>query len=189
VLQDDEILLDALDGTPVQLNPGNHRYRFETEGSDPVERELVIRVGERNRIVRIDFQSKPESEPAPVAPPAAPTPSPPAAERSHTLPLVLGGVGILGVGAFATFAVLGREQETELSGSCEPNCTDAQVAPVRTKYLVADISLGVGIASLAAAAYFYFQGENEPEAPTQTGWRLDVVHRPHGGMAAVRARF
>ena len=187
VLEDDELLLDTLDGTPVKLNPGSHRYRFETEGSEPVERELVIRVGEQNRIVRIDFQPKPE--PPPAAPPPTPPPAPAAPEPSHTLPLVLGGVGVLGIGAFASFAVLGREQETDLASSCEPNCTDSQVAPVRTKYLLADISLGVGVVSLAAAAYFYFQGESEAAASTQTGWSLDVTRSPGGGVATVRRRF
>lgn len=191
VFQDGEPLTSALDGTPIQLNPGAYGFRFETPESPPVNLDLVIRAGEKNRIVRVEF-AEPRPQPAPVRPPTPPLRAPaalPTSESATTVPLVLGALGLAGAASFVTFAVLGKEQESELQASCAPNCTDAQVQPVRMKYLIADVSLGVGIGALAVGAYFYFQGQGDDETGTSTAWTMDFTSRKGGGVATVGARF
>jgi hypothetical protein len=69
----------------------------------------------------------------------------------------VGGLGIAGVTAFAALALSGKSDESALArpmamGGCAPYCTPSQVDPIRTKFVVADISLAVGIVALAAAA-------------------------------------
>jgi len=61
------------------------------------------------------------------------------------------------------------------------------VSSARTKLIVADVSLGVGVVSLAAAAWFFFRRDRETaHAATAT---LDFEPRSGGGLATVGARF
>ncbi len=66
----------------------------------------------------------------------------------------LGGLGLASVGAFAYFGLSGKAQENTLreKTGCAPFCTPAQTDPVQTKFLIANLSLGVGIVALGAAA-------------------------------------
>jgi hypothetical protein len=192
VLRDGEVMTEVLDGAPISLNPGRYSFRFEASGSPPENLDLVIRAGEKNRIVRIDFSpSRPAGAPPQAsAQPGQPPPEHPSADGgTNALPIVLGAVGVAGVAGFATFAVVGREQESDLQATCAPHCTDAQVAPVRTKYLVADVSLGVGILGLAASTYFFLQEPPAEESGTSSTWSVNFASRKGGGVAWVRAKF
>ena len=66
--------------------------------------------------------------------------------------------------------------------------TQGQVDAARTKLNVADVSLGVGIVSLAAAAWFFFHRGPAPTA-TALDLRPDVEARPGGAVATLRATF
>ncbi|MBI4957539.1 MAG: hypothetical protein HY908_36365 [Myxococcales bacterium] len=46
---------ERLDGTPVPLDPGVHRLRFELDGHVPIERRIVVAQGEKDRKVRAAF--------------------------------------------------------------------------------------------------------------------------------------
>ena len=192
VLRDGEVLTEVLDGTPISLNPGHYQFQFEAVGSPTEARELVIRAGEKNRIVRVEFSALQAAEPPPgSSPPRQQPPSEPATAdgASNTMPIVLGAVGLAGVAGFATFAVLGREQESDLQASCAPECTDSEVAPVRTKYLVADISLGVGVLGLAASTYFFLQGPPAKESVASRPWIVNFASRKGGGIATLGGNF
>ena len=191
ILQDGEVLTEVIDGTPIPVNPGHYGFRFETAGSPAEARDLVIRAGEKNRIVRIEFVTSPPA--APPEPPAQPQNPPPQDSstdgRSNVVPIVFGAVGVVGVAGFATFAVLGREQESDLQATCAPHCTDAQVAPVRAKYLVADVSLGVGVLALAASTYFFLQDLPANESVASRRWTVSFASRKGGGVASVEGGF
>jgi hypothetical protein len=64
------------------------------------------------------------------------------------------GVGGAALASFALFGAAGRTQQTNHLDPCAPSCPHAEVQSVRTKYLVADVSLGVSVIALGAAAYF-----------------------------------
>jgi hypothetical protein len=161
---DGEAVRDRLDGMPVAMDPGEHVLRFEAVGAGAVERQVVLRVGEKRRRVAVVLHAAapPEGAPWPAPPEAAPAPSPalaaPPAEATHVSPYayVLGGLSLAAVGAFTYFAISGKSLENSLAGSCSPGCTDAQVAPVRRDYLAADLSLGVAAVSMGAALWLFF---------------------------------
>jgi len=69
---------------------------------------------------------------------------------------VLGGVALAGVASFATFGALGMSDRSSLQNSCSPVCTSSQLSTVRTKFLVADISLGTAVLATAVGAYVFF---------------------------------
>ena len=57
VTLDDQPFATTLDGKPVPVDTGPHVLRFQKEGSPPVEQKLVIRAGERARVVSVTIGS------------------------------------------------------------------------------------------------------------------------------------
>jgi len=176
---DAELTLDgrpiAHDGTALELDPGQHVVVATSQGRR-AELNVVATERELNRRVELVL-------PAPVVavPVAAPPPPAPPPERSHLPSYVLGGVGVLAAGSFAGFAFSGRAGMSKLD-DCKPYCTRDEVKAVQTKYLIADVSLGVSLVALGAAAYLWLRPEPKPsaEAPPVA---FDVVAGPR--MAAV----
>ncbi|MGC4090706.1 MAG: hypothetical protein QM756_23110 [Polyangiaceae bacterium] len=161
----ERVLSARLDGQAVELDPGEYDLRFEAEGMRPFTQHVVVARGERNRLIEVQLVPLPStSEPPPAPPKVVPAPPPVAKARSWAAPLVFGGIGVLGVGAFAGLGAWGRSQESSLKNSCSPDCSSQQVGEVRTKYLLADVSLGVGVASLALGAYFLIAGSSSDAA-------------------------
>ncbi|HEX4621675.1 MAG TPA: hypothetical protein VH208_08930 [Myxococcaceae bacterium] len=159
-----------LDGRPVELNPGPHQVRA-SRGDTVKEMPLTVYAGEHNRLVIVPWESTARAEPVPLEPPKpAREPPPataeveraaPAATRPLAGPLALAGVGTAGIVVFAALGASGENQLNVLKASgcgqtqtCAPGTTD----PVRTQFIAADISLGVGIAAIAGAALWYFTG-------------------------------
>jgi hypothetical protein len=85
----------------------------------------------------------------------------------------LGGLGIAGIGTFTYFGLEGKAEENTLRGKtgCAPKCTPTQLEPVETKFLVANVSLGVGVVALAAAVIVALLHESSaaPTTPTTAG--------------------
>jgi hypothetical protein len=164
----------------VKVNPGRHLVRAELPGLEPREQNVVLPEGQRLRLISIDFKSP---EPAPARGPterSAPDPGP--AERPvPTVVYPLLGVGVAGLASFAAFAVVGRSKQTDLERSCQPRCTDSDLAPMKTAYLIGDISAGVAVAALFGAAAFYFSRAPEKSAPAPA---LSIELVPFGTMAS-----
>ena len=76
---------------------------------------------------------------------------------------MLGGAGIAALGSFAFFAASGRSRESELQKSCKPHCSDADARSVKTKYLIADVSLLAGLGLLGAGTYLYVSAPEDPK--------------------------
>jgi hypothetical protein len=110
----------------------------------------VLREGEQNRTVAIRFVSPPP-QPPPVTKNDPTTASP---RSTLLLPTLLAGVGVLGL---ATFAGVGLGANADLSAlesspcAAQRTCMPSDVDSVRTRYVVADVALVVGVVSLAAA--------------------------------------
>jgi hypothetical protein len=193
VLLDGVALLDHLDGKPIPVDPGEHTFRYETAGAAPVEQHAVIRVGEKNRILTAILMASTAVAPKPV--PVAPIAAPPA-EPGETAPrvhvpvasIVLASVGVVAGVGFAYFGLSGESDVSNLRATCAPNCAQSDVNAARTKLIVSDVALGVGVVSLAAAAWIFFH--RTPSAPaTQSAIQADVQPRPGGGVASLTARF
>jgi hypothetical protein len=106
-------------------------------------------VGEKNRVLRVTFEADAPT-PSPRAPP--PAPAPPSPDRPiPVVAYVLGGVSVAALGSFAYFAIKGKIEQTDLESRCAPRCRQDEADSMRTKYLVADVSLGVAVLSLGVA--------------------------------------
>jgi hypothetical protein len=179
----DEQLVSALDGKAIPVNPGRYELRFVAPGLKPVNVSAVVKEGEKSRAVVAVF----ESEPPPPARKPPPAPPSPVASGPSPAVYVLSGVGVLGLGAFATFGVLGNTEKAAREGGCAPHCSDADLTAIRTRYLLADVSLGLGVAALGVAGYLFFTERRESKPDQAVAFDLAVS--PDGARTSVRTVF
>jgi hypothetical protein len=83
--------------------------------------------------------------------PGAPPEPPPRGRQVPPGAWILGGAGLLSLGAATYFAVAANSDLNQLRATCSPHCSQAQTNPGRTDALVFDVTLGVGAAALAGA--------------------------------------
>jgi hypothetical protein len=146
----------AADGRAVELDPGQHSVRVERAGEPAFDRRFSVREGDRARRVAIVLPGEP---------------APRGLGKPPVLTYVLGGVALVSLASFGTFGALGKSRENELTETCVDRCSDSDVAGVRRSYLVADISLGVAIASAAAAVILWVAAPARPAPRTEA--RID----------------
>ncbi len=145
-------------GRSAEVDPGSHVLTLRTaEGSASVR--FVATEGQKLQSVSARF-----------APPAAPTAPPLRAEARPIWPsLLLAGVGVVSVGSFAFFGLTGRADQRGLD-ACDPHCTHDDVSRVRTKYIVADVSLLVAAVSFVASAVLLATGGGDaPRGAVSSG--------------------
>jgi hypothetical protein len=189
VFFDGEEIATKLDGMAIDVDPGVHDFRFETEGEDPVEQQVVIREGVKNHELAVQF-GKPET------PPVEPLPldTPPGADVAPARPIptlvyVLGGVGVAGLAASVFFETSGMSKRSDLDDQgCKPYCPKDDVDAAKRDFLIGDIALGLGLASLGTATYFYVTRPSEPEETAELP-AIDVHGVRGGAMATWQGRF
>lgn len=187
VLSDGEPLLESLSGKEVEIDPGLHTLSFEIPGSPPIVKTVSVEAGQKNRLLSIDFPvaDEPKSrtvehiETDPDKPPKAPK------RRSLALPVTLGGIGVLGLGGFATFGALGSAREADLSDSCSPRCTDTEISPIRAQYLIADVFLGVGVVAIGATTVVLV-GRRQRDDTARARWVIEARPNPGGATGMLR---
>lgn len=185
---DGEVLSETLDGKSIPLDPGSHTVRFERAGEAPVEKTIIVREGEKARVVSATWEEEPAALP----------PTPPPRQRSGppVSAWVLGGVGVSAVGAFAALAIDGMNRRSALEKSCFGSCQQEQVDSIKTQLAVADAALGVGLVSLGVSAVLFLSGRgpSEEAAPKTSGARPSLVGvgigpRKDGASIGLTGRF
>jgi hypothetical protein len=139
----------------VKVDPGRHDVRVSVEGFDAYTANVHTPEGQRLKIVSAEFKTKqPEAAPPPTSALPARVFSRPTPPSTY----VLLGLGVLGAGGFATFAAIGKTKQNQLDNDCAKlmSCTDADLKPMKSMYLVGDVAAGVGVAALIGAAVVYF---------------------------------
>ncbi len=189
VTADDKAVEQWKRGEALRLDPGEHQFRFELGEYAPIVRKLLLSEGMRFRVVSVDFKSaslQTTANTEPTPPPNEP-PEPAAKRRLPQLFYPLVGVGAAGIVSFGVFALIGKSKQNSMGspGGCKPNCTDGDLRPMKTDYLIGDISLGIGLASLVAAGVFYFSMEGQT-TPAAT---IGLTGLPGGGAASATYRF
>lgn len=206
VIVDGQSLAESVSNDLLAVDPGTHVLRIQSQGKFPVEVRISINPGEKAReiFVRLTSQEKssgnalpaPHPQAASPSPQPAPTPAlaPPAAAApsSNALHVLGWELGALAVGAFASDAYFGisgaAERSADLSpGGCAPRCSAAEVQSVHTKFLVADVSLGVGIAATGGALYLLLP-HLLSGAPSSSA-RLSIGPQAGGLGATFRTEF
>ena len=183
---DGEPLLGSLDGKAVPVDPGSHDFSFKVPGFAPMERQTLIREGERNRIIDVEFVIAHESVASATSTASADAGRP--GERgmvSRYLPYGLAGLGVLGGAGFALFGLEGNSQKGDLERTCSPYCQSSQVDSVKTKYLLADTFLAVGLVSAGVATYLFLTRHSEG-AGHEHATSIGFAPRTSGGGGVVQ---
>jgi hypothetical protein len=185
---DGKLIASQLSATAIEINPGPHTFRFEYADQNPIELRILVRQAQRDRVIEVRFGPEPGSQ--------APQPLPPAGEgegAGKAGPLrpyayVAGAVGAVGLAGFAVFGLLGRQRENELNDECGGRCAESDVDGVKKKYLLADISLGVGIVGLGVGTALFLMSRPESR-PTNGALKVDVAAVRGGGQALFSTQF
>ena len=187
---DGETVATKLDGRAIVADPGPHTLRFVTPGIDPDEQQVTLRAGEKNRKIAVKFRRSAPAAPPPPSPPPPPPPAAPTAKveatgpSRSTLPYVFAGVGALGVAGFAYFGLDAASKKSALDErGCKPACPKSDVDAVKRDYLIANVSLGVGVVGLGVATYLFFK---KPKTESTAAFVVPVTG---GGAAGVVGRF
>ncbi|HEY5957854.1 MAG TPA: hypothetical protein VIV60_14930, partial [Polyangiaceae bacterium] len=105
---------------------------------------------------------------------------PPPQEQARPVPTatyVFAGVGVAAAANFTVWALLHRSLYNELDRECKPDCDQSDVDKVRTRGIIADVSLGVSVASFATAGVLYLL---RPTITLPAEVRVGTL--PHGGF-------
>jgi len=187
VYVDGMLVTDKLDGKPMQMDLGKHKFRFDYAGQSK-EEDVIIGAGQKNRNVAAVFEA------AGAAPVIVP---PPVKEPAGSLvpTFIVGGIGVVALGSFAFFGLSGKSEVADLQG-CKGHCAQDDVDKARTKLVIADISLGVGIVAIGVATYMFVtrpkvegdvKAAHAHASPGKLGFDLGAVSG--GAVGSVGGRF
>lgn len=152
---DDKVVAQSIEAKAVAVDPGEHKVKFEKADGISVEDKILLRPGEKNRLIELSFQTK--APPPPVAetpkpvPPVEPAPEPSRGFRIPTLGWV--GLGVFAAGGITTiaFASMANGDESDLRDRCAPTCPESEKSGIDTKIAIANVGLFVGLAGLGLA--------------------------------------
>jgi hypothetical protein len=150
---DGRLLVEHLDGRPVEVDPGDHVFRFEPQGRAAIERRIVIHAGEKARGIEVSV-------------PARATPAAPPAGTRRPFPWLaatLAGVSLLGAAGATYFGVsyLSARQGQD----CRPGCTPDDERDARRKALMADVSAAIFLVAGGLAALVVLTRADSPRPP------------------------
>jgi hypothetical protein len=165
---DGKPLATRLDGKPLEVDGGEHALHFEHAGSLPVDERVIVRAGEKTRIVMVTMKSAAATD-VTTTPPAPEPDAPPPPERlaspRHVTAavLVLGALGAAGAGVFFTTQASSEMQTASTdrgsrptnacAGVASPSCSSLNSA-VQSQHSDTNVATGlfVGAGALAAGA-------------------------------------
>ncbi len=179
---DGKPFLGKTDGRAVNVDPGEHTFVFSPAGEPSVEVRVVVREGEKSQ--RVEATSKLFVAP-PKDTPGTLRPLPPATQTVRPVPwsvIALGGIGLVGIGGFAGFGIAGTRGKADLE-LCKPACAEDDVASVRTRFVVADVSFAIGLVALGAATVLFLtrpEIEIPKSSEARSNERLRTIGRTSG---------
>jgi hypothetical protein len=123
---------------------------------------VVLHAGEKGRRIDADFSAGATKPPVDEGASSGEL-------RIPTASWIFFGVGGAAMISWAYFGLSGRARESDLSSSCAPHCSSDDVDGLKRKYLIADVSLGVGLVALAIGTVLAYSASTgasgEPGAP------------------------
>jgi hypothetical protein len=114
---------DKLTGVALDVDPGEHEFRFETAGLPPLVKHYVIHAGEKNRREQIVLGAAAAGAPQPASPE-------PAGKGSAVRPvgLVIAGIGGAGLVVGGVFGLLARSKWNQAVADCGSGCAEGTTA-------------------------------------------------------------
>jgi hypothetical protein len=154
----------------MRVDPGRHRFSVESDGAE-VTIEAISSEGVKLQRVEAVFPAPPAPAPPPPAPPRqeAPPPPRPAERPLPVAPIVAAAVGVVAFGSFAFFGARALSQSSDLHAH-PGTYTQSDIDSLKTKIVVADTSLGIGIVATAIAVVLWLgRGTSAPPTSAALG--------------------
>jgi hypothetical protein len=155
LLVDGALVRARLDGLPVEIDPGDHTVSVDAPGFAAYSEHLLIAEGEHGRNVPVTLRR-------------AVTAAHASHRMSAWIPWTVGFVGLAALGGFAAAEIVGQNDYTALRSLCGSTrtCTSAQAAPARTDFIIAAVTLGVGVLALGSATILFIVRAHDDHADT-----------------------
>jgi hypothetical protein len=157
---DGKLAIPRLDGRPMDLDPGPHRFELTLLDGRNQTLTATLSSGEKYRRIVAKFSPPPEAPPEIASGPGR-----------NPLAYVFAGVGVAALGAWGYYALDGRNKQNELE-QCAPHCQHSDVDAMRKSYAIADVLLGVSLVSLGTGTFLFFRRTDEQttRGSTSTLW-------------------
>lgn len=182
---DGALVAESIDGKAVPIDPGVHTLRFEAAGAPAVEEQVVVKQGEKNRIVTVTLAIG--EEPASAKEGTAPASEP---ERSSApiAAYVVGGLGLAALGAALYVQLDANGDARDLRETCAPRCAQSDVDDLETRYNIARVTAAVGGAALIAGVVLFILHGSGGSKASKASLPLSV-HPVGAGGAGATIRF
>ena len=154
VFVDDKLAAEKLTGFALEIDPGLHKFRFESPPWPVIEREVLASEGVKDRPIEVEF-APPLPDATLLSARSEETTKPFRLERSDYL---FGGIALAGFATLGYFGGTGLYDAHHLKTTCHSYCAHDDVDAVRTKLVIADIGMAVGIVALAVGLYLHGKG-------------------------------
>lgn len=167
VYSTDDLIVDSLDGRAVDIDPGKHHLRFVLPWGEVLSSDVLVREGEKNRVVRVETGKGADAKDGAAT---APTPEAAPVKRTYVPAWIATGIGVAALATGVTTAIMGDSKKGTLD-DCKPNCPTEQRGVydnAKTLFLVSDIAFGATIVS-AAVATWLFVAPPKVESSTKVG--------------------
>jgi hypothetical protein len=182
VFVDGRLMLEKLTGKALDLNPGSHALRVVLPPYRPNEQSLIVSEGERFRVVEVAFSMAA----APSTPALAAAGKQREPEMHRPIPAssyIFGSVGAAALINGVAWGMSSWSLRNELEAGCAPRCSEKSVDVLRQRSMIADVSWGVGAASLIAAGVFYLI---RPEVPREGSVDVGMTWlNDHGAIGTI----
>ncbi len=190
VTVNDQPFLTQIDGKAVRVDPGVHTFRFEVDGQEPVEERVVIHAAAKNRPISIKIGKLPGRSSGDKDALTSGGGADTTAKSAPTTAYIFGGVGLVGLGAFAYFGSQFQNKLDDMD-SCKPNCPQSDADDASSKRKMAYLSAGIGVVGLGVATYLFFSSSTEPDAAQQVSRlpRVDLLPVRGGAIGSLGGRF
>ena len=182
---DGKVVTSTLDGKAIAVDPGVHTFRFEVKQAPAVEEQVVIRQGEKNRILTVtigEHETPVDMKPAREKP--AETAGSPAIAA-----YVTGGIGLVALGVAGYLALDANADARELRKTCAPSCEQSQVDDIENRQLVAGVTAALGGAAIVAGVILFFTHDRGRSSATARRLVPGIAPLARGGLISTGFRF
>lgn len=172
---------EASDGTPIELDPGEHDIWLDAKGQPTVKQHISIAEGEKLRVVSFvwaELSGRPteySSKPSPLKP--------------TLTPWIFAGLGLVSLGSFAYFGITGLSQRSSLD-ECDSFCRQQDIDSTRRRFLIADVSLGLSALSFGVATILWLRPSpaTTSSAPARR-WQVTASALQHVAVVGILGEF
>lgn len=181
VIVDDVLVTSALDGRPMQVNPGVHTFKYQHQGDADVQQQLVIRSGEKDRLLDVRFgaakapvaASTPAAQAAPTGAPATEGEE----KRGFRFPVFAGVTLGIGLASFVGMGVLIGTTASDVNAmraTCAGSCKQSDVDWANTRIILANVAMGVGIAGVGLSVLSIIIANVGGHPSAKTAWQVQI---------------